>query len=313
MRPSSTWPLTSPPDHVDRARDHGFHGHDSPEGLASVVPLASETMLVPVRSVVARHTSSRGSRRSIERRSIGRRVRSLGLGFFFLSIGVNAGLGLYAVLAWDFGETQEKILGTSLCVTGAVVLALACEPAWERKLLRPIPTLGAVLGAVGFALAIAGIWTEAGSETWGKTMGTTFTLAVACAVASLLALARLGPGHGWIFTVTLALLGVGAAMISLVWWLGDDPADAYLRALGVVMIALAAFAVTVPVLHWVDRGALAAGEALIGAVRFCPYCGRDLDGASDGEFRCMQCGRGFTIAATEIEANPAHQPPLWGA
>ena len=253
-------------------------------------------------SIVAQHAAPGGSRGSTEGRSIGRRVRrlglGLGLGLFFSSIGVNAALGIYAVLAPDFGEVQEKILGTSLCVTGAAVLALACEPAWERRLLGPVPPSGAVLGATGFALAVAGIWTEVGSETWGRTTGTTFTLAAAGAVASLLALARLGPRHGWVLTVTLALLGLGAAMISLVWWLGDDPADAYLRALGVVMIALAAFTVAVPVLHWVDREALATAEPLNGAVRFCPVCGRALDGLFGVDLQCPGCGRGFTITAT---------------
>ena len=247
-------------------------------------------------SVVLHHVRSGTSRRSTERRLFGRRMRRFGLGIFFASIVVNAALGIYAVLAPDFGETQGKILGTSLCVTGAVVLALACEPAWERRLLGPVPYAGAVLGAVGFTLAIVSIWTEPENEAWGKTMGTIFTVAVACAVAGLLALARLAPRHRWIFTVTLALLGLGAAMVSLLLWLGDDPADEYLRALGVVMIVLAAFTVTVPVLHWVDRGALAAAAAVTGAVRFCPYCGKELAAEIGVDLRCGRCGRGFTIA-----------------
>jgi len=252
-------------------------------------------------SVILRHVGSGASRPLSARRPVGRRMRRLGLGIFFVSIAVNAALGIYAVLAPDFGETQGKILGTSLCVTGAVVLALACEPAWERRLLGPVPPVGAVLGGVGFTLAVAGIWAEPESEIWGKTMGTIFAVAVACAAASLLAPARLAPRHAWIFTVTLALLGLGAAMISLLLWLGDDPADAYLRALGVVMIVLAAFTVTVPVLHWVDRGALAAAEAVTGAVRFCPYCGRELAGVVGVDLRCARCGRDFTIAATVVE------------
>jgi hypothetical protein len=225
-------------------------------------------------------------------------MRRLGLGIFFASVAVNAALGIYAVLAPEFGETQGKILGTSFCVTGAVVLALACEPAWERRLLGPVPVIGAVLGAVGFTLAVAGMWTEPESEIWGKAMGKIFTVAAACAVASLLALAQLARRHTWVFTVTLALLGLGATMITLAVWLGDDPADEYLRALGVVMIVLAAFTVTVPVLHWVDRGALAAAEAVTGAVRFCPYCGEELASEIGVEIRCGRCGRGFAIAPT---------------
>ena len=239
---------------------------------------------------------------SAVRRPVGGKMRRVGLGIFFVSIAVNAALGIYAVLAPDFGETQGKILGTSLCVTGAVVLALACEPAWERKLLGPLPPVGAVLGAVGFTLAVIGIWTESESELWGKTMGTIFAVAVACAVASLLALARLAPRHAWVFTVTLALLGLGAAMISFLLWLGDDPADEYLRAFGVVMIVLAAFTVTVPVLHWVDRAAIDVAEAKTGAVRFCPYCGREFAGLVGADLRCDRCGRGFTITAAEANA-----------
>jgi hypothetical protein len=224
-------------------------------------------------------------------------MRRLGLGIFFVSVAANATLGIYAVLAPNFGETQGKILATSLCVTGAVLFALACEPAWERGLLSPVPYAGAALGAVGFTLAIGAIWTEPESQAWGRAMGSIFGFAVACVFASLLALAPLAPRRAWIFKVMLVLLGLGAAMYSVLMWLGDDPPDEYLRAFGVVMIVLAAFVVTVPVLHWVDRGALAAAEAATGSIRFCPYCGKKLAGEISIEFECAECGRGFTIAS----------------
>lgn len=248
-------------------------------------------------SVILHHVRSGASGPVSARRPVGRRMRRLGLGIFFVSIAVNAALGIYAVLAPDFGRTEGKILGTSLCVTGAVILALACEPAWERRLLGPIPHAGAVLGAIGFTLAIVGIWTEPENEVWTKTMGSIFTLAVAGAAGSLLALARLAPSHRWIFSVTLALLGLGAAMVAVTWWLPDDPDEWYLRAMGVVLIALAAFTVIVPVLHWVDRAALAVAEAATGAVGFCPYCGKELAEAIGLALRCHRCGREFTITS----------------
>ena len=105
-------------------------------------------------SVVTHHVGLGTSKRSTDRRSVGRRVRRYGLAIFFVSIAVNAAFGIYAVLAPGFGETQGKILGTSLCVTGAVLLALACEPAWERRLLGPVPFTGVVSSAAGFAIAI---------------------------------------------------------------------------------------------------------------------------------------------------------------
>ena len=156
-------------------------------------------------------TASMRSGSFVEPRPVGRRARRVGVAAFFASVAVNAALGIYAVVAPGFGETQGKILGTSLCITGAVLLALACEPAWERRLLGLVPPAAAVLGVVGFALAIGGIWTEPESETWARVMGTIFTFSIAGVVASLLILARVAPRHEWLFKVTFALLGVGAA------------------------------------------------------------------------------------------------------
>lgn len=130
-----------------------------------------------------------------DRRRIGRRTRRFGVAIFLASVAVNAALGIYAVLTPGFGEIQGKILGTSLCVTGAVLIALACEPAWERKLLGFVPPAAAALGVIGFALAITGIWVEPGTETWAKVMMTIVTVSVAGVVASLLSLARVAPRH----------------------------------------------------------------------------------------------------------------------
>lgn len=234
----------------------------------------------------------------VEQRPVARRARRVGVAAFFVSVAVNAALGIYAVLAQGFGETQAKILGTSLCITGAVLIALACVPAWERRLLGPVPPLAAALGAIGFGVAIAGIWTTPSSETWAKVMMTIFTFSVAGVIASLLALARVAPRHGWVVTVTFVLLALGAGMYSAIPWLGDDPGETFVRALGVVMIALAAFAVTVPVVHWLDRGTLAAPAAETGAVHFCPYCGHELTGNIAAQLACSRCGRGFKVTTT---------------
>lgn len=233
---------------------------------------------------------------------MGLRMRRLGLGVFFASITLNAALGIYALVSPDWGETQGKILGTSLCVTGAILVALACEPAWERSLLGPVPQAGALLGALGFGMAIGAIWMEPSGATYGRLLGTVFAVAAACVVASLLALARLAPSHRWVFLLTLGLLTVGTTLYAVVLWLGDDPNEYYLRALGVVLIVLAAFVVTVPVLHWVDRAAVAVEEARTDAVRFCPHCGTKLAGDVGVELECSRCGRGFAVT-------PAHAIP----
>lgn len=240
------------------------------------------------------HQSRVPELRPVDQRAVGRRVRRWGLVTFFTSIGVNAALGVYAVLAPDFGETQSKILATSLFVTGAILVALACEPAWERRRYGPVPYLGAGLGAIGFALSILGMWAEIDQDVYGKTVATVFVASAALTAASLLALACLSTRHRWVMVTTLALLATGATLFGLLPWLGDDAPYTYVRILGVVLIALAALVVTVPVLHWVDRPAGAATDSA-DAVSFCPYCGAHLAAATGGDISCSSCGRRFRV------------------
>ena len=245
-------------------------------------------------SIALHHAGNGVPRGTTERRTLGGTVRRVAISTFFASVAVNAALGIYAVLSPDFGDTQGRILGTSLCVTGALLITLACEPAWERRLLGPVPFLGAGLGAVGFALLIATMWIDPqGDPSWTKLVGTILVVAAGCMLASLLALARLSPRHAWIRKATFALLALGTAMYAALPWL-EDPGEWFTRPFGVVMIALAAFVVSVPVVHWIDRGAVAAAE-VTDTVRYCPYCGRGIAGETGAELACERCGREFSV------------------
>jgi hypothetical protein len=306
---------------------------------------------------VAVHPIGSGTARGPSRRTFGRSVRRIGLGIFFVSVALNAALGIYAVLMPDFGDTAQRILVSSLCVTGALLMALCCEPAWERRLLAQVPAAGALLGAAAFAGLIIGIWTEPESQvlrnvlwstfaiaiactggsllvlerarkgisvahervltatlglialaaavavvtiwvepaedTLGKIGGSAYVVAAACLLAALLTLARLARRHRWVQGVTLALLVLGAGIVVLGIWVEEGlPLG---RAMGVALIAFAAFAVTVPVLHWVDRGVVAVARATGDAVRFCPHCGAKLSGEPRIELACSRCGREFTV------------------
>lgn len=227
-------------------------------------------------------------------RPLGRGLRRVGLALFFASVAVNAALGVAAVLTPDFGETQGKILTTSLCVTGAVLLGLACEPAWERGLLGPVPLAGAVLAAIGFGLVVAAIWAEPSGDTLGKLQSTVLAVAGAAVLASLLALAPLAPRRALLPKATLGLLALAATMFAVMPWLEGDPPEWFLRTFGVVTILLAAFVVTIPVLHWTDRRELAALQATTD-VRFCPYCGAGVAGEPGGEAMCRRCGSRFVV------------------
>lgn len=215
------------------------------------------------------------------------------------SIVVNAALGIWALVSGDFGDLEQNVLYTSLCVTGAGVLGLACAPAIDRRRLWPLPWLGVLLGIAGFALLIVAIWLDSPPDWLGQLGGTLLIAAAALAWGSLVSMAHLAPRFRWVTPVAVVLVMVLAAMfVPLIWELGGDN-EWYGRMLGVVAVLTAAFTLLVPILHRASRGEVAREEAEV-AVRFCPRCGGRLAGSVETgvEGACRRCGARFTVSFT---------------
>jgi hypothetical protein len=213
-----------------------------------------------------------------------------------VSIALNAALAVYALLAGSFGATEGRILRTSLCVSGAVLLGLACQAARERGRLGPVPALGALAAAAGFGLVVVGIWAEPRGDGLWKAAGSVLVPAVAAAIVSLLSLPALAPRFRWTFTAAAVLAGVLAAMlVSTIW--GEFESGWFSRWFGVVAVLLAAFAVAIPVLHRAGRREprpepQAGPEA---RVSFCPSCGRPVSARAETETACPACGAAFSV------------------
>lgn len=217
------------------------------------------------------------------------------LAIALVSIVVNAALGVYALLAPDFGDTEGNVLGTSISVTGAAVLVLACLPALERGLVRPAALAGMGSSMLGFALVVGTLWVDAaGGDVYQRVMWTIFTVAGTGVLVSLLALVRLAPAHRWTLPAATGLtMAVVAMTVSLVW--GEWEADWFFRALGIVSVLLAALAVATPVLHRLDRAALAPSASSGPELRYCPACGSALAGKSAEGRACPACSARFVV------------------
>jgi hypothetical protein len=243
-----------------------------------------------------------------------RQLRRVGVGLFFASVACNAVIAIYALVAPGFGSTEGRILGTSLYVTAAILLVLACEPALERGLVVPVPLGASLFGIVGFALLIAVLW--AGDEPPQlllKFAGTAMTVAIAGMLVSLLALARLAGRFNLARTGAYALTALAGVMIVIAIW-AEPQGSVYPRILGVVLVALAALVVTIPVLHRLSRTEIAAAEragAVGQGIAFCPGCGGRLPTATGSSFTCDACGRAFTVlAGGDGTVRPAPERPL---
>lgn len=220
-----------------------------------------------------------------------RRLRRVGIGLFFGSVVVNAALGIAALLIGEFSDTHGRILGTSLSVTGALLVALACLPAWERGRLGPLPIVGAGLGVLAFSLVVVSIWTGGESAVLEKLMGTAMWPAIGATLACVLALPRLAARFRIAFTAALVLITVATTMSVLATWF-EPESSWYPRAFGVVGVLLAATVVSIPVL---GRLSTSGDEVSAEPVAFCPFCGSPV--APGVAPSCERCGKAFSVRA----------------
>jgi hypothetical protein len=212
-----------------------------------------------------------------------------------ISVVVSALLGIWALLKGDFGAFEGKVLATSLSISGASILAMACGAAWTRSPFPLLPRLGLVLALAGFGLLILFVWGEVDVAGPWKTCATLLVFATAAAHASLLSLRRLPPGRGWLLLGAYASGAALATLIVVVMWREID-ADWPWRWIGVFSILLCAFTVLVVVFERIARQAT-SGAPLpepSADVRYCPFCGAGIE-KSESPGSCSACGAGFHV------------------
>lgn len=211
-----------------------------------------------------------------------------------VSIAVNAALGVSALVAPGFGDTQGKILTTSACVTGAGLFALACLPALERRRLAFLPPIGIAASIAGFGLLVVGLWLETEEGVFWKSTGTLLSTGGWAALSSLLSLARLAPRFHRVFQAAVVFgLVVMALGVTGMW--AEISSDWFWRSFGVAAVLLGGLTLSIPVLQRVSRDELVAEAAEGRLVRFCPACGHELAGDGGEPYVCPSCGARFSV------------------
>lgn len=216
---------------------------------------------------------------------------------FLASISINALLGIWALLAADFGQTQGKILATSFLISAAMLSVLVNGGPLRRRALWPVPAVAAIAAVGSFALFIVLIWAEVDHEVPLKIGFTGLVVTAAATLAGLLALVPLRHAHepirmaGHGLTLVLSATGIFGL------WAEVD-ADWFARLLGVESVLVAAVTLAIPVL---SRFVPSQGRAIPTepAVRFCPSCGTPLSGppAVGGvAVACDRCGAEFSVS-----------------
>ncbi|MEC9293350.1 MAG: hypothetical protein VYC65_03590 [Chloroflexota bacterium] len=171
---------------------------------------------------------------------------------FFGSVTINAFLGIIALVVGDFGDTQGKVLLTSLSVSAASVLSLAMFPARVRGHLAGIPNIGIGLSITGFALLIIVIWFESGEELLWKVTASVLIFAIAAGHSCLISLFVLQPRYFNVSKIAYCLVGLLSVLIVGAIW-SEPGGEIFPRILGVLSILIAAATVSIPVLHRLTR------------------------------------------------------------
>lgn len=153
-------------------------------------------------------------------------------------LSVSALLAIGILLAGRFGETEQRILATTMLLAGYGVLGLPSVVLLDQARFRALSAAAALLPAVAAAIALASVWSGSDSETLGRTVGTATVLAVAAAQTAAIAARRRDDDPASVrrlFAAACVLAPVAAAAaIALIWTLPDDPL--YPRLFGALVV-----------------------------------------------------------------------------
>lgn len=195
-------------------------------------------------------------------------VRRIAIWTVIISLVVTALIGIYTIVGGEFGETQGKVMLTTLAVAGFSILAL-CHLAVFGRDVKVFGWVG--IGTSGVALGLAATliwwnWTDYMSEPRDLYLNLTKSFAVSALVAVSLAHANLmlllqNSPFRWIRTaLSVALVFitiVPALVIPVLLTDGTFPPmsfqDVYWRFFGVILILDALATIALPVTTLIVR------------------------------------------------------------
>jgi hypothetical protein len=209
-------------------------------------------------------------------------------------------VGSYAFMFGDFGETEAKILLTTLSISYFSVTSLACAAVVERRkgglFGAALGTTGIAVSAVGFLLFVPGIWAELwDSDALAKTMIILAIFAFSIAQICLLILVPLKRSVLWVFYATAAVI-LGLATFASGMIIVDAGDEWVIRIAGVLGILDGCGSVVIPVLY--KLGDRDGADRLADCIELiCPRCGRQ-DVYRIGAIQCSKCRLEISIRIT---------------
>jgi len=75
-----------------------------------------------------------------------------------ISLSISALIGIFIFLFKDFGETEFRLLMTTLTIGGYSLIGLCCSVLYEKRKFIPLALSGMVISVIGFLYTVLVIW-----------------------------------------------------------------------------------------------------------------------------------------------------------
>ena len=220
------------------------------------------------------------------------------------SLSFSALLGIWAFAFGDFGDTEWKIIFTTLTAALFSLTSLGAAIVYERGRWRPIMVVTYLLSGLGLVVYLLMIWVEPGwnwewYEFVTKSMVIIAVWSIAMPHAGLIHLAPLRGGYIWARRTTIIVIAMLAVLITL-GIITEPDGELFARAFGVLGILVALGTIAVPILIKVVGIEKEAGvESTPLDIKItCPRCLLEQT-VSSGFSRCAGCKLRFEIKIEE--------------
>jgi hypothetical protein len=151
---------------------------------------------------------------------------------------VAALLAIAILLVGRFGDTERRIVGTTLLLAGYGIVSLPGVVLFDKGRARVLAEGAVVLAAVGATLALVSTWGFSDVESVGKSVGTATILAVAAAQVAALTARRIKsdpPLVRELFTASCVTAALGAgAIVAAIW--AQPSGTLYARLIGALVV-----------------------------------------------------------------------------
>jgi hypothetical protein len=167
-----------------------------------------------------------------------RAARRLVLTGIAVSLSATALLAIGILLFGDFGETEGRILGTTMLLAGYGLLALPAGFLLDQSRHRALAGAVIALAATALALNLIALWSGGGSATLGKSVGTVTFFAVAASQTGALSARRRATDPSSVSALFMFSCGLAlflAVLATAVVW-AEPHGQVYVRILGALAV-----------------------------------------------------------------------------